>query len=228
MRKHFRLVPALAAVFVAAVALFLACYGLATILSNDAPFNLRPTDGASFASWVQAVGSIAAIMGAFLIGERQAAKARDQNLEIYHLRRRRIEGGARGVVGQLFGEVHYIKESAQEFRYWQFKKAWNTYLRNASQAALDAFDSLPLHELGTAARVRSAFELRSTLLIELGQIDAIINQPLELSDELTEHERREEERLDGEMRLLRIRRLAESTLERQFELRNEFYRSYVE
>lgn len=41
---------------------------------------MKPYDSGAMASWVQAVGSIAAIIGAYLIGERQSAELRRQQL----------------------------------------------------------------------------------------------------------------------------------------------------
>ncbi len=211
-----------------ALAGFVGTIGTLTFVFSPKLDSYAPTGSSDAAAWVQAAGSIVAIAASYWLGERQARKAREQALEVYDLQRRRVEAGARGIVGQLYGEVLSINQSATEFDFVQFKKTWDTYLRYASQAALDAFDNMPLHEMGTAARVRSAFELRSMLQHELGQIDAITGRALEIPSSLSAEEMLEAATTNEYERIQKIRKLAKNALDRQTLLRDSFYRSYME
>lgn len=63
------------AIIIAAIVLFFALYGAASMLSAPPTITLTPTDASSFANWIQAVGSIIAIGGSFWIGRVQAKSA---------------------------------------------------------------------------------------------------------------------------------------------------------
>ncbi|MFY3082945.1 hypothetical protein ACOTF2_23015 [Achromobacter xylosoxidans] len=63
------------AIIIAAIVLFFALYGAASMLSAPPTITLTPTDASSFANWIQAVGSIIAIGGSFWIGHFQAKSA---------------------------------------------------------------------------------------------------------------------------------------------------------
>lgn len=63
------------AIIIAAIVLFFALYGAASMLSAPPTLTLTPTDASSFANWIQAVGSIIAIGGSFWIGRVQAKSA---------------------------------------------------------------------------------------------------------------------------------------------------------
>lgn len=225
MKELLRNTTAIAVVLAASIVLFLACYGLATILSSGEKFNLRPNDGAAFAGWIQAVGSICAILGAYVIGERQAVKARENALEVYHTERRRIDAGARGVVSQLFGELLSLKQSADQLSYDSFNAMWNSMLKGTSQASLDAFDHLPLHELGTASRVRIGFEMRGTLVDCTFRISSTLGGA---NDPDTDGTTNSQSTIElNNRRMGSIRTTLTLALARQTKLRDDFYGTYT-
>jgi len=211
-----------------ALAGLIGAIGVLTLIFAPRTGAYAPVTSSDAAAWIQAVGSIAAIAAAYWLGERQARKARDQALEVYHLQRRRIEAGARGIVGQLYGEIQSINHAAKMVHFSQFRKDWNTHLRSGAEAALVAFDNMPILELGTSARVRSAFQVRTVLEHVLGQIDEIANRAFSIASSLSEQEQVEARMSESNERSKRIQRLTQSALDRQKVLRDDFYRSYVE
>ncbi len=140
---------------------FLLAVGLMTVAVAPTSSAFAPVNSADAAGWVQAIGSIAAIVAAFLIGAKQARDARDAAFELYRLDRKRIEEGCRAIVSQMRTEVDFILYCATHTSVGDFRDAWSSYLSNAGKCALRAFDSMPIHELGGADAVRHAFEIRS-------------------------------------------------------------------
>ena len=209
-----------------AVAGFIFAIGALTlILGPRTGANTSPLSSDA-AAWIQAVGSIAAIAAAYWLGERQARRAREQALELYHLQRMRIDAGARGIIGQLYGEVSSVQETTAEMDFETFSQAWNSYLRYSAQAAVDAFDNMPIHELGTAERVHTAFEMRAVLQHALGKIDAVVTRPLEVASSLSAEEQEEALDQDMESRSTKLRTITAAALERQNDLRDAFERTY--
>ncbi|WP_434646894.1 hypothetical protein [Achromobacter piechaudii] len=148
------------AVVLSIVGFFLAV-GLMTVTVAPTSSAFAPVNSADAAGWVQAIGSIAAIVAAFLIGAKQARDARDAALELYKLDRKRIEEGCRAIVSQMRTEVDFILHCATHKAVAELQGIWTSYLRQAGKCALHAFDSMPLHELGGADAVRHAFGIRS-------------------------------------------------------------------
>ncbi|RSE88610.1 hypothetical protein [Achromobacter denitrificans] len=209
-----------------ALAGFIGAIGVLTLIFAPKSGAYAPTTSSDAAAWLQAGGSIVAIFASYWLGERQARKAREQALELFDLQRMRIEDGAHGIVDQLYGEVLSIHQTARELHFIKFKKVWESYLRNASQAALDAFDNMPLHEMGTAKRVRTAFELRAVLQHEVGQIDVITDWSFEIASSPLHGDVLKDARTEGDERIQEIRNLAQGALDRQTTLRDIFDRSY--
>lgn len=113
------------------------------------------------AAWVQAVGSIVAIVGSYKVGSKQSADAHRSALELDDTRIRRQENGYRSVVHQvleeclaatvLIGEKATVSEFAEE---------WNRIRSHAVTASLRAFDSMPIHDMGSFDRIEVAFRAR--------------------------------------------------------------------
>ncbi|CAB3904579.1 hypothetical protein [Achromobacter ruhlandii] len=225
MKVTLKLLLAIIGVFVVSLALFYAVYGAFIIFNKGQVITFNFEKSSDLASWIQAVGSIGAILGAFVIGERQAAKARENALDVYQAERRRIDAGARGVVNQLFVELVSLEMSATRLDYDNFCALWQSMLKGTSQASVDAFDHLPLHELGTASRVRIGFEMRGTLVhctSEIsntldGRFDPQTDGPTDAKSGIELNNRRQGH----------IRTSLKLALERQKKLRDDFYTTYT-
>lgn len=140
---------------------FLLGVGLMSVLFNEKTGTFAPSSSQDAAGWVQAVGSIAAIVMAYLVGAKQAKDARQSALEVYQLDRTRVERGCQALVIKLVGEVYGISRAATKFSVRDFVEAWRFYSEPAMRGVLDAFDNMPIHELGGGNSIQVAFEIRS-------------------------------------------------------------------
>lgn len=208
-----------------ALAGFIGAIGVLTLIFSPRTGAYAPVTSSDAAAWIQAVGSIAAIAAAYWLGERQARKARDQALEVYHLQRRRIDAGALGIVDQLYGEVVILKQNTRSTDFQSFCEQWKGHLRDASQAAIGAFENMPLHELGNAKRVQIGFELRTTLQYTVARIDANVRD-IEIATSLSDDEQMEARDTQEKERISTIRKIAAAMLDRQTRLRSEFHQTY--
>lgn len=178
-----------------------------------------PTSSSDVAAWIQAIGSIAAIAAAYALGERQARKAREHTLEVYHLQRTRVELGGKGVVRQLYAESRSIRDSAVQLSYDAFSEMWATYLQSTYAAALRAFDQLPLHELGDADRVRIGFEMRGALAHATERISRILD-----GDPISD--RPDHRTIEGRNRMTDIRKISKIAVEGLEQLYGSFASTY--
>ncbi|VWL95634.1 hypothetical protein [Burkholderia lata] len=72
---------------------------------------LKPYDSALMASWLQAIGSIGAIVGAFALSKYQATQQRKAVEQESQLRRKRVIEGYRMLLEHAVGEVKQIETS---------------------------------------------------------------------------------------------------------------------
>lgn len=83
MKAPLRLALACLAILAGSVLLFFALYGALSIYAGPPLPNLRPKSPSDFAGWIQAVGSIMAILGSYFIGARQANQAHESAMALY-------------------------------------------------------------------------------------------------------------------------------------------------
>ncbi|EHK65275.1 hypothetical protein [Achromobacter arsenitoxydans] len=142
---------------------FFATIGVVTVAFAPKGAALTPTNTASdIAAWIQAVGSIAAIIGAFLIGERQANRAR-YDAEDARAKDEKNKQDAQLAVIILLHRFGTRFEAASEPGMYSLRYEWERTLKNNVRAALTAFDAMPLHELNCSARVLAAARIRSAV-----------------------------------------------------------------
>lgn len=150
-------------VFLAAV--FCLCVlGIGTLFhwppSSMVIAGVAPGSSADWAGWVQAIGSIVAIIFSYRLGSKQANDARAHSWEVLVAQRAARESGLKAVVNQVSIEAMSIILLARSGNIQNFSDAWDSSQNAATLAALAAFDNAPLYELGSAERVRLAFSIR--------------------------------------------------------------------
>ncbi|MFY3289123.1 hypothetical protein ACOTEE_27740 [Achromobacter xylosoxidans] len=210
-----------------AAAGFLLAVGLMSVLFKAKVGAFAPSTSADAAAWIGAIGSVFAIAASYWLGESQGRRAREHALELYHLQRRRTEESCRGVISQLYGEVYSIEHSSKEMDYASFVDMWNVYLVNCSKAALDAFDHMALHELGSDDRVRTGFEMRA-LLVHLGMRVAEVIAVDETNRSRLPQDQQAKHRENIEStKIAAIRRLAEEARIRQKGHHDAFLQTYT-
>ncbi|WP_265533567.1 hypothetical protein [Pseudomonas saponiphila] len=128
------------------------------------------------AAWVQAVGSIAAIWGAFSISNAQVR--RQEELKVQEGKRRSqaqfavVKNAAD--YGKTMGEFASKKPPA-----FAFVAAWRTTLDVTTAAALDSMRVLPVHDLGSYEQVLHF----NGILASLVQLRADVNKFVNSGDE---------------------------------------------
>ncbi len=141
---------------------FFAAIGVVTVLFAPKGAAFTSNISSDIAAWVQAVGSIAAIIGAFLIGERQANMAREEADKARATNEKSKQDAQLAVITLLhrFGKLF---EAAREEGMFNLRLEWEKTLKNNVRATLHAFDAMPLHEMNSSARVLAAARVRSAV-----------------------------------------------------------------
>jgi hypothetical protein len=126
------------------------------------------------AAWVQAVGSIAAIVGSFALGRWQSAKAMEQAIALKDAEKIERLKGYESIVELVYmrswevgkSMTHNIANPDMAVTNWQLT------LRQDCIGALGAFAKLPLHELHSPECITSAAGLGSALATMVANMDA--------------------------------------------------------
>jgi hypothetical protein len=122
-------------------------------------------DGAVWAFWVQAIGSILAIAGAYHIGDRQAVRAlQNRNKSYLAIYAAAMERTA--LVESIFGKDEQT---------WQARHV--EYDPSLIASVIKAIDALPLPELGSAQAVIAALGIRDQLNWLIKSIEAFRDTP---------------------------------------------------
>lgn len=141
---------------------FILAIGTLTLIFAPKAGTFTPTSSSDAAAWLQALGSIGAIIGAFLIGERQAKANRDA-AESARLKSEQDRQVAQLTVITLLYKLGKRFDTALSHD-WDFvRMEWDTGLKNSLHAGLNAFDAMPLHEIRNSSRVLAASEVRSAV-----------------------------------------------------------------
>lgn len=174
MKFTLKLLLAIIGVFAVSLALFYAVYGAFIVFNKGQVLTFNFEKSSDLASWIQAVGSIAAIVGSYFIGARQARDAKDAALELYQLDRRRTEEGCCAIVQQMTGAIATLKTKSLEYEASGFRTAWQSNLKSMVDSALQRFDSMPIHEIGNREAIQVAYEIRAEATRWVQRIDKII------------------------------------------------------
>ncbi|SAL83925.1 hypothetical protein AWB67_06542 [Caballeronia terrestris] len=122
-----------------------------------------PESSHGLAAWVQAVGSILAIVGAYFIGERQASAAQrqfDANLRA----REQVRRLAYVAIGRVAMDA--ANELKRPFEGNSSDPLLLSFTASPGRLldAADALKQIPLHEVGSAEAISAIAGLRATLL----------------------------------------------------------------
>ena len=137
--------------------------GILTLVFAPKTGTFAPVNGSDAAAWIQAVGSIGAIIGAFLLGTKQSNDARKLALDLELQRRSEQVKRYRSTVGVLMATARVLARVIDEMEYDRFRRRWMRFIHHDVRTALAAFDAIPVHEFGSEKRILNAFALRSAL-----------------------------------------------------------------
>ena len=137
----------------------------------------EPYQSSAMASWVQAIGSIAAIIGAVWIGERQAKRAREHALETNTAERRRRCEAYAAVASHAVTQLTSVKPFVAKNRVLTTLLFQVNFNKRNSQDTLEAMRLVPLHELGSREAVDGFLQVRQALAWALENVDKWMSEP---------------------------------------------------
>lgn len=133
--------------------------GILTVFSADNTGAYAPTSSSDLAAWLQAVGSMAAIGGAFVLGNWQSQVSRKTALELEQTRENMRVKGLAGIYTHLlklsYNTLHLTRDSTPKV----FPDQWRA-ISSWLHTAIEAATQLPLHDLGTPERIFCAVRIR--------------------------------------------------------------------
>lgn len=147
-----------------ALAGFVGAIGVLTLVFAPRTGAYAPINSADAAAWIQAIGSIGAIIGAFLLGNKQAKDARTLAITMADLQKFEREKAYFQVIGLLFHATTNALNELNTRNLEAFHTLWAVVIENRCQGLLKAFDDLPLHELGSTSRILHAAEMRAVVV----------------------------------------------------------------
>ncbi|WP_290602339.1 hypothetical protein [Janthinobacterium sp.] len=133
-----------------------------------------------WAYWVQALGSIGAIFGAYFLGERQSTKAAEAAINLRDKDRSTKLDSIFAICTAALNRAELVErifcrtETERDRRFFDYDHS----LLTGVAAALDA---IPLHEIGQADAVIATLELKDQVRFLIPCIDAF-DQPTEADD----------------------------------------------
>jgi hypothetical protein len=112
-----------------------------------------PTSSSDAASWIQAIGSIGAIVGAFFLGKRQAQEARQLAQEMVDKEREILRRQYKTMLLVVIVAAETAAEYVIESSLAKFDQIWHSTIRDDLNSALSAFAGVPMHGLGNATEI---------------------------------------------------------------------------
>lgn len=120
-------------------------------------------DSANSAAWVQAVGSIMAIVGAYLVGERQVQGALRSVREAQRLELSRKNASILGIAAEA-NRIGLAVAKAFEGGGMNSIAVTLSYDERLADDVVNALAALPFHDLGSYEAVTSLFRLKNEMV----------------------------------------------------------------
>lgn len=153
MKVTLKQLLALVGVFAVSLVLFYSVYGAFMVFNKGERVVFHFEKGGDLAAWIQAVGSIGAIFGAFLLGKRQAQEARKLAQEMVDKEREILRHQYKTMLLVVIAAAETAAEYVIELELAEFDHIWQGTIRDDLNSALAAFARVPLHGLGNATEI---------------------------------------------------------------------------
>ncbi|EJO31726.1 hypothetical protein [Achromobacter marplatensis] len=161
MTKTARTLATAAALAASGVLAFFATVGFMSVHFAQRQDSFVPTSSADAAGWIQAVGSIVAIVASYLLGRKQANSMHESALNLERQRQARREEGARLIQATLLdacdAAVNGMDKANDVYR---FTALWEDNFGPSMLAAINLFDSIPLCDACPTEQMGNAFSIR--------------------------------------------------------------------
>lgn len=120
-----------------------------------------PSSSGEWAAWVQAVGTIGAVIGAIWVGNRGTQFAASLQIEKEEREVRRREEGCKAVVDNLIDTLGAAYQDIVNKPKEGFFIFWENYLEPHIRTAVSSLDRLPMQDLGCRERVVLVFAIQT-------------------------------------------------------------------
>ncbi|MFJ9451463.1 hypothetical protein [Herbaspirillum sp. NPDC101397] len=127
-------------------------------------FNLSPSD---WASWVQAVGSIAAVIGAIEVGRRQRVGDRETAIVAASLNAERLQSVVKAVIDDAYQQcldVRHVFEVAEKENKFAYIELVTSYDTDSFQKSIDRVQAIPLFELHSEEIAKNVVSFQANIL----------------------------------------------------------------
>ncbi|WP_343718639.1 hypothetical protein [Achromobacter dolens] len=176
---------------------FVLAVGALTLIFSPETGTFAPTNGADAAAWIQAVGSILAIVGAFFVGKQQAIEAAKLAEKLRKDARTQTLDGYVAIVLNLFQKLERLEHALGYDQVSAFRTAWVWVQRMEFKVALEAFDRMPVHDFADVGKIDAAFSIHGAAAEAYAEANKVMavwsadNDPIfmEAYRELQEHTR---------------------------------------
>ncbi|MGR7948863.1 hypothetical protein ACU6HM_06255 [Alcaligenes sp. RM2] len=112
------------------------------------------------AAWLQAFGSMGAIVGSYIVGSRQSAASHQSAVALEESRREKSQQGYVAIVLNLKEEgLAAVKLFEDQKDPTGFNSEWNTKNSLAMATALKMFSSTPIYEMGDSEKIKKSFRV---------------------------------------------------------------------
>ncbi|MGK5050753.1 hypothetical protein [Janthinobacterium sp. RB2P8] len=127
------------------------------------------------AYWVQALGSIAAILGAFFLGERQAQKAAENSLHLIETEERKRLASIFAICTAAKTRVDNIRSifCAKDYLDNVGIRRYANYDHSITKSIINVLGAIPVHEIGSASAAEAILDIRDQLIFTMKSIDAL-------------------------------------------------------
>ncbi|MFY3681780.1 hypothetical protein ACOTD7_19220 [Achromobacter xylosoxidans] len=138
---------------------FVSGIGILTLVFAPKTGTFAPVNGSDAAAWIQAVGSIGAILGAFWLAGRQA---RDQRSQVRD-QRLILDKQICSAIEVAYSAANAIREKAESNSVGMFLEVWSYYWASHTETITEQFKTLPLYVLGSPDRIEPASRILAVL-----------------------------------------------------------------
>lgn len=128
----------------------------------------------TWASWVQAVGSIVAIAGAYFIGERQAKSARRAAAEMQDRERSGKLASIFAICTAAHERAKFVYKVFCEVPADSITRSFD-YDHSLVRSVIKALEAIPVHEIGNANAVIALLDIRDQLEFMIKAIDTPVD-----------------------------------------------------
>lgn len=156
------------------IAGFVSTVGILTLAVPPETGTFAPMNGANTAAWIQAIGSILAIFGAFFVGKQQAIEAEKLAEKLRKDARTQTLDGYVAIVLNLAKKVEQLEQALGYGTVSNFRLSWVWVQRIQFQVALEAVGRMPVYDFGDPQKIDAALSIHGAAADAFGEASKVM------------------------------------------------------